>query len=571
MSNRSGKLKCLKCLYSNVDQLLNKIDDLESMISEDAPDIMLFTEVIPKAQRNAINESQINIPGYDLYTNFDFTEENLGASGKRGVAVYVKVDIKSEKIVLSNDYDDQMWVEIRLRGEDKLLCGCIYRSPSKDKEKTIGTTSKVCQILNEAVQRKNTHVLICGDFNYPEIKWENEYVLEQTPVIGPFISTVQSLHLHQHIIRPTRYRYGQEPSLLDLVFTNEEEMLTNLIHNPAVGESDHECLRFDLDCYKKELKKTMLPNYYKGDYAAIRNRLKDVDWLANLDGNFQSDYSNFLKKLETSITGCIPCRKNDKKRKSIFFTREAIRLRDLKCKLWRRYLNTKTRYTHSRYVKVKNELRSLTRKLRFDFEKKIAENLKTAPKQFWAYVKSRTKTRGRIPTLKNKDNSLANTPSKKAEALNNFFTSVFTKEDLTNIPSSQNNTFNGEDLDTFQITKEMVQKKIQELNPGKTPGPDGWHPVFLKNIGDLIALPLSIIFQKSLDEGILPRDWLKACVTAIFKKGEKSLPENYRPVSITSIICKLMESIVRDKLVAHMVNNNLFSKNNMDSFLGETV
>ena len=58
----------------------------------------------------------------------------------------------------------------------------------------------------------------------------------------------------------------------------------------------------------------------------------------------------------------------------------------------------------------------------------------------------------------------------------------------------------------------------------------------------------------------LPEDWLKACVTAIHKKGEKNLPGNYRPVSITSIICKLMESIVRDKIVDHMVQNNLFSK-----------
>ena len=76
----------------------------------------------------------------------------------------------------------------------------------------------------------------------------------------------------------------------------------------------------------------------------------------------------------------------------------------------------------------------------------------------------------------------------------------------------------------------------------------------------MIALPLSILFQKSLEEGFLPDDWLKACVTAIHKKGEKNAPNNYRPVSITSIICKLMESIVRDEIVDHMVTNKLFSK-----------
>ena len=64
----------------------------------------------------------------------------------------------------------------------------------------------------------------------------------------------------------------------------------------------------------------------------------------------------------------------------------------------------------------------------------------------------------------------------------------------------------------------------------------------------------------SLNEGILPSQWLKACITAIHKKGDKGLPENYRPVSITSIICKLMESLVRDRLVEHMSKNNLFSE-----------
>ena len=80
------------------------------------------------------------------------------------------------------------------------------------------------------------------------------------------------------------------------------------------------------------------------------------------------------------------------------------------------------------------------------------------------------------------------------------------------------------------------------------------------SIADLIAQPLTILFQKSLDEGVLPADWLKACVTSIHKKGAKNLPDNYRPVSITSVICKLMESIVRDQIVEHMVTNKIFSK-----------
>ena len=162
--------------------------------------------------------------------------------------------------------------------------------------------------------------------------------------------------------------------------------------------------------------------------------------------------------------------------------------------------------------------------------------------------------------MKRRNGLLAVTATERAEALNDFFATTFTVEDTSSIPDSDGEQFTGEHLNTFEITPVKVLKKLQDLNPGKTPGLDGWHPLFLKNVADLIAEPLAILFQKSLNAGVLPEDWRKACVTAIHKKGEKNLPDNYRPVSMTSIICKLMESIVRDEIVEHMIVNDLFSK-----------
>ena len=142
-------------------------------------------------------------------------------------------------------------VKIKLRGNDSLLCGCVYRSLTKDGSKNTEATEKICKIITEAAQLNISHLLICGDFNYPEIAWENEYVVEQSNVIGSFIVCTQSCYLHQHIFQPTRYRENQEPSLLDLIFTNEEGMLQDLTHRPGLGESDHECLNFQLNCYKE--------------------------------------------------------------------------------------------------------------------------------------------------------------------------------------------------------------------------------------------------------------------------------------------------------------------------------
>ena len=268
----------------------------------------------------------------------------------------------------------------------------------------------------------------------------------------------------------------------------------------------------------------------------------------------------FVEILDSSMEGCIPEYKSGSSKKNIYLTPEAIRKKNFKNELWRKYTRNKSSFDKRRYDTVKNELRSLTRKLRLEFEKSIARNIKCSPKSFWAYVKSKTKTNCKIPPLTKMDGSEATTSIGKAETLNNFFSSNFTEERLDDIPNDSE-SFLGEDLDSIIITEQMVQVKIQEMKPGKSPGPDGLHPVFLKNVADIISQPLSVLFQKSLIEGIVPSQWLKACITAIHKKGAKNLFENYRPISITSIVCKLMESIIRDNVLDHMVNNNLLSKN----------
>ena len=85
-----------------------------------------------------------------------------------------------------------------------------------------------------------------------------------------------------------------------------------------------------------------------------------------------------------------------------------------------------------------------------------------------------------------------------------------------------------------------MKKRLESLNEHKSPGPDGLHPRVLKELSNEISKPLAIIMQKSLDEHTLPQNWRDAHVSPIFKKGSKSNMTNYRPISLTSVICKQM-------------------------------
>ena len=110
----------------------------------------------------------------------------------------------------------------------------------------------------------------------------------------------------------------------------------------------------------------------------------------------------------------------------------------------------------------------------------------------------------------------------------------------------------------MHIKHEIVCKKLKERNPNKSPGYDKCHPHHLKEVADEICSQLATLYHKSLKEGAHDI-WRKAVITPIYKKDQRSDPGNYRPVSITSVISKIMESIIRDAIVEHMTKNDLFA------------
>ena len=93
-----------------------------------------------------------------------------------------------------------------------------------------------------------------------------------------------------------------------------------------------------------------------------------------------------------------------------------------------------------------------------------------------------------------------------------------------------------------------VFEKLISLETSKSPGPDGWPAEVFKQCADQLCVPLSILFTKSLESGSLPEDWKSVHITPIYKKGSKTKVNNYRPVCLTSIVIKILESIIRDSL-----------------------
>ena len=132
---------------------------------------------------------------------------------------------------------------------------------------------------------------------------------------------------------------------------------------------------------------------------------------------------------------------------------------------------------------------------------------------------------------------------------------MFTNEDMGTQPRLEPKTLQS-DLEVT-ITKERVLSKLQTLKIDKSPGPDQLHPRVLHELAHQLAAPITTLYRKSIATGEVPSQWKIATVTPVFKKGDKANPANYRPVSLTSIVCKLLERIICEDVLKHLEANNL--------------
>ena len=165
-----------------------------------------------------------------------------------------------------------------------------------------------------------------------------------------------------------------------------------------------------------------------------------------------------------------------------------------------------------------------------------------------------------IGDLRRPSGDLEHTDMGKADILNSFFAGIFTKESLSDMPALSAREVSIEVCDV-DITPGKIEAKLSKLNPCSSPGPDGIHPCVLLETRHVICTPLAVLFRKMLELGVVPHDWKLGRVVPIFKKGDKKDPGNYRPVNLTSVLCKVLESLIRDRLLDHLIDHHLLSDN----------
>ena len=204
-----------------------------------------------------------------------------------------------------------------------------------------------------------------------------------------------------------------------------------------------------------------------------------------------------------------------------------------------------------RYRQARDELNRIIRRSKRESEIKLARTGSKDPKTLFSYYKvSNRNNQDRIGPLR-KDQVLAEKDEDMVEVLNEQFSSVFTREKLGSL-DSDNMIRSSEILENIDIEQGIIRKHILELNVRKATGPDEIHTRVLREGVDSITEALRLIFNRSLRFVEIPQDWKLANVIPIFKKGRKEDASNYRPVSLTCIVCKILEKIIKGSIWKHL-------------------
>ena len=290
----------------------------------------------------------------------------------------------------------------------------------------------------------------------------------------------------------------------------------------------------------------------KSDTTRIKKELQDFanDFEDMKNESVDAKWNMFQHRLTGIMDSCIPHKFTTSRHNLPWFNRSLRRQTRLKQRLYNRAKKSGRQSHWNKFKLVRKQFHKNLNRSRNDYLSDfLDDSIKQNPKGFWSHIKKLGKEDTDNQDLK-VGNQVFTEPRAKAEVLNNQFSSVFNKEETEDIPHLGENPI--PTIATINITTSGVEKQLSGLKADKASGPHGIPPWFLKENAREISKVLTDIYQDCIDTGTVPIQWKHANVCAIHKKGKKSDPSNYRPVSLTCIASKVLEHIVHSHVMKHL-------------------
>ena len=534
----------ISIVHNNICSLQQKRDNVEAELSNF--DIIALSETWLYED---FPSDKLSIKGYHPPIRLDRPSDTQYHHG--GVAVYVKDHLYCKHRPEFNVPGlEAVWIETKIN-QDPLLIGCIYRSP----EKLVYYWDLIDESIKLALRTPHK-IIILGDLNE-----------DCLPIPGIHVQRIMNLNgLDQMITQPTRYTDGSA-RLIDLILTPCPHIIEKTGVLPPV-KSDHCCTFVEIKTnqpVQKSFKRTLYI-YSKLNEGRFLDEARLVDWCGIVNSDTIDAAAELLsQKLMDIGKACMPVktitvRYND----APWITEEIKKLIKKKHRIFALAKTLDSVWSWDLFKRTRNYLVELIRNRKkeyhTDLENRINTQTNFGTKDWWKIVNNffNRQSFSDIPPLQNNNsNEIVYLPEHKAELFNDFFVK---QSRINNIDDELPHIeFTGITAPTILFTREMVYKVIKDLDQSKAVGPDLIHNKLLVKSAEFLSEPLTILFNRSIAESRFPYSWKIAHVTPIHKKGDKSICNNYRPISLLSCVGKIMEKCIQKHVFAFLTEHNLLT------------
>ena len=486
---------------------------------------------------------------------------------------------------------EDLWAEVKVRGLGKIILACIYRPPSSDRASVQNFLSSFEHSLRLASSER-CPILVTGDFNFKNSSWCSSDV---TDYGGESLQYILDANSFDQIVRfPTRVNQNSLKSCLDLVLTSPTWPTTTITSSAPIGHSDHLTILGTIcstndppttpqKAIRPHSNSTRIPLWSAANIKTLNETISCADWSDIYEStDVDEAWRRWKTKLSNIISHTLPHKRvTTSERPQPWLTRDLRSAIRLKHHRFREYLKDRTPEKWTLFKEQRNTVTALTRRAKSNYVTGLdtaqPANANTHPRppdehntcslpRLYKLTRSLLgrNAKEKIPQLETTcpittQKISATTDTEKAEALNNFFifqnaqsiapsgpTPSLSPDQVATLPVPTNK------LSSLTVTTTEVEKVLNTLDTKKSSGTDGISLKVLKSCAPSISKHLATIFNRSLSSGSLPRDWLDATITPVYKrKGQRTSPNNYRPISLLSCTSKVLEKLVSQKLYQH--------------------
>ena len=553
--NRGFKIfhQNIRGLFANFSSLLVVFETHREI------DILTLSETHIVQDSYTDNESLYTIPGYI------FIKKNRPQGKGGGVAAYIKSEIVwKERYDLENDDIESIWLEVFPNKAKSFLICCMYRPPENSKYLSSNFNKTFSNMLMTVTELQK-EVILLGDLNVNFLKKNDNPDIKDT---------INLFGFKQVITQPTRIT-DISSTLIDVIITNKVSNISTTDVIP-LSLSDHDmvgCVR-KLNHQTFDHKTIHCRNYSKYNHNNLRQDLLTQSW----DRFYEIEDVNTALEYFTSVLIRLfdkhapPIQKKVKGQPCPWLPNDLKKHMNARDKLLRKARKTNMEIDWSNYKSKKNMCNNAIKSARSTYHKNLINENANDPRSFWKCIKQviPNKSKGNsssVPFIK--DNNINNNieHKSKADIFCSFFTTIANnlKGKCLRLRNCAWFKPNKQGIRTtakfkFQIiSSSWVERELRSLKRSKTTGPDNLPPGLLKDCGDAISNQLCHLINLTLQTGVVPNEWKIAKVIPVFKSGDRTDPNNYRPISVLPVLSKILEKAVHSQLMDHLEKFNLIA------------